>query len=122
VSGAKRPPGNSRTSLSSCLSIILIISSASLLLQEFAEERILGGAIQQVGHTLACSLTDRPVCQKFFHLSGEWAVIMLLRSPGLALMYSAAIVLQPMQGGRRGRREDRHSTGGWQRLPVARQN
>jgi uncharacterized membrane protein YphA (DoxX/SURF4 family) len=70
----------------------LVIWMFRFLLQEFAEERILGrfgGAIQRVGHSVACFLTDCPVCHKLFHLSGEWAVIMLLRSPGLVLMYSA---------------------------------
>jgi uncharacterized membrane protein YphA (DoxX/SURF4 family) len=70
----------------------LVIWMFRFLLQEFAEERILGrfgGATQRVGHSLACFLTDSPVRHKLFHLSGEWAVIMLLRSPGLVLMYSA---------------------------------
>jgi uncharacterized membrane protein YphA (DoxX/SURF4 family) len=70
----------------------LVIWMFRFLLQEFAEERILGrfgGATQRVGHSVACFLTDSPVCHKLFHLSGEWAVIMLLRSPGLVLMYSA---------------------------------
>jgi uncharacterized membrane protein YphA (DoxX/SURF4 family) len=70
----------------------LVIWMFRFLLQEFAEERILGrfgGAIQRVGHTAACFLTDRPVCHKLFRRLGEWAVIMLLRSPGLVLMYAA---------------------------------
>jgi uncharacterized membrane protein YphA (DoxX/SURF4 family) len=70
----------------------LVIWMFRFLLQEFAEERILGrfgGATQRVGHSVACFLTDSPVRHKLFHLSGEWAVIMLLRSPGLVLMYSA---------------------------------
>jgi uncharacterized membrane protein YphA (DoxX/SURF4 family) len=70
----------------------LVIWMFRFLLQELAEERILGsfgGATQRVGHSIACFLTDSPVRQKLFHLGGEWAVIMLLRSPGLVLMYSA---------------------------------
>jgi uncharacterized membrane protein YphA (DoxX/SURF4 family) len=70
----------------------LVIWMFRFLLQEFAEERILGrfgGATQRLGHSVACFLTDSPVRHKLFHLSGEWAVIMLLRSPGLVLMYSA---------------------------------
>jgi uncharacterized membrane protein YphA (DoxX/SURF4 family) len=70
----------------------LVIWMFRFLLQEFAEEHILGrfgGATQRVGHSVACFLTDSPVRHKLFHLSGEWAVIMLLRSPGLVLMYSA---------------------------------
>jgi uncharacterized membrane protein YphA (DoxX/SURF4 family) len=70
----------------------LVLWMFRFLLEEFAEERILGrlgGPTQRVGHTVACFLTDSPVCHKLFHLSGEWAVIMLLRSPGLVLMYSA---------------------------------
>jgi uncharacterized membrane protein YphA (DoxX/SURF4 family) len=70
----------------------LVMWMFRFLLQEFAEERVLGGfggATQRAGHTVACFLTDRPVCHKVFHLLGEWAVIMLLRSPGLVLMYAA---------------------------------
>jgi hypothetical protein len=70
----------------------LVIWMFRFPLQEFVEERILGrfgGATQRVGHSIACFLTDSPVRHKLFHLAGEWAVIMLLRSPGLVLMYSA---------------------------------
>jgi uncharacterized membrane protein YphA (DoxX/SURF4 family) len=70
----------------------LVIWMFRFLLQEFAEERILGrfgGATQRVGHSVASFVTDSPVRLKLFHLAGEWAVIMLLRSPGLVLMYSA---------------------------------
>jgi hypothetical protein len=70
----------------------LVIWMFRFLLQELVEERILGrfgGTTQRVGHSIACFLTDSPVRQKLFHLAGEWAVIMLLRSPGLVLMYSA---------------------------------
>jgi uncharacterized membrane protein YphA (DoxX/SURF4 family) len=70
----------------------LVIWMFRFPLQEFVEERFLGrfgGATQRVGHSIACFLTDSPVRHKLFHLSGEWAVIMLLRSPGLVLMYSA---------------------------------
>jgi uncharacterized membrane protein YphA (DoxX/SURF4 family) len=70
----------------------LVIWMFRFPLQEFVEERILGrfgGVTQRVGHSIACFLTDSPVRHKLFHLSGEWAVIMLLRSPGLVLMYSA---------------------------------
>jgi uncharacterized membrane protein YphA (DoxX/SURF4 family) len=70
----------------------LVIWMFRFLLQELVEERILGsfgGTTQRVGHSVACFLTDSPVRQKLFHLAGEWAVIMLLRSPGLVLMYSA---------------------------------
>jgi uncharacterized membrane protein YphA (DoxX/SURF4 family) len=70
----------------------LVIWMFRFPLQEFVEERILGrfgGATQRVGHNIACFLTDSPVRHKLFHLAGEWAVIMLLRSPGLVLMYSA---------------------------------
>jgi uncharacterized membrane protein YphA (DoxX/SURF4 family) len=70
----------------------LVIWMFRFLLQELVEERILGsfgGTTQRVGHSAACFLTDSPVRQKLFHLAGEWAVIMLLRSPGLVLMYSA---------------------------------
>ncbi len=70
----------------------LVIWMFRFLLQEFEEERILGGfggATQRAGHTVACFLTDRPVRHKLFHVLGEWAVIMFLRSPGLVLMYSA---------------------------------
>jgi len=69
----------------------LVIWMFRFLLQEFVESILggFGGAIQRVGHTVACFLADRPVCHKVFHLLGEWAVIMLLRSPGLVLMYSA---------------------------------
>ena len=70
----------------------LVIWMLRFLLQEFVEERILGrfgGATQRAGHSVGCFLTDSPVRHKLFHLSGEWAVIMLLRSPGLVLMYSA---------------------------------
>jgi len=51
----------------------LVIWMFRFLLQEFAEESILGGfggAIQRVGHTVACFLTDRPVCDKLFQLGG----------------------------------------------------
>ncbi len=70
----------------------LVIWMFRFLLQEFVESILggFGGAIQRVGHAVACFLTDRRVCHKVFHLLGEWAVIMLVRSPGLVLMYSAA--------------------------------
>jgi uncharacterized membrane protein YphA (DoxX/SURF4 family) len=87
-------PDMSRIGLNVALVLLafLVIWMFRFPLQEFAEERILGrfgGVTQRVGHSLACFLTDSPVRHKLFHLSGEWAVIMLLRSPGLVLMYSA---------------------------------
>jgi uncharacterized membrane protein YphA (DoxX/SURF4 family) len=70
----------------------LVVWMFRFLLQQFKEERILGGfggTAQRAGHTVACFLTDRPVHHKLFHLMSEWAVIMFLRSLGLVLMYSA---------------------------------
>jgi uncharacterized membrane protein YphA (DoxX/SURF4 family) len=71
----------------------LVVWMFRFLLQQFEEETILGGlggAAQRAGHTVACFLADRPVHNKLFHIVGEWAVTMFLRSLGLVLMYSAA--------------------------------
>ena len=74
------------------LMALLVIWMFRFVLQEFAEQSVFGGfggGTRRAADILACFVTDRPVCHRLFQRVGEWTVIMLLRSPGLALMYSA---------------------------------
>ena len=74
------------------LMALLLIWMFRFVLQGFAEQSVFsgfGGGTRRAAHILACFVTDRPVCHRLFLRVGEWTVIMLLRSPGLALMYSA---------------------------------
>lgn len=74
------------------LMALLVLWMFRFVLQEYAEQSVFGrfgGGTRRAARTLACFVTDRPVRHRSFQRVGEWTVIMLLRSPGLALMYSA---------------------------------
>lgn len=62
-------------------------------LDVFIEHRLLGGLggrAKRAVHHIATFLMDKPVHLRGFHKIGEWAVIFMLRSPALVLMYSAS--------------------------------
>ncbi len=61
-------------------------------LDVFVEHRVLRrlhGPAQRFVHHVANFLMDQPVRLRWFHVIGEWAVILFLRSPALVLMFSA---------------------------------
>src|SRR5260370_29821619 len=85
-------PDMSRIGLNVAVVLIafLVMWMFRFLLQEFAEESILGGffgATHRVGLTLSSFLTFHTVCHPVFHLVGAWSFIMLPLRPGLVLMY-----------------------------------